>query len=399
MKNITNFVLSITEPSKQSGWLKPLGDGSYGMYVFAAKGWTYVGKTQKESVTGIKVNGENVVNENGVTNISIPDVSIPDIQVNGVSVVKDNVANIQVVEKPKGYIKVYNKNDYVTINNTKYPCSGMTTIYIDTISEIKNLNNAVLELHNVKPLKDLYFNSRFSGNLSSILLSNVDSSETNFLSFFSQQTRLKKIKVEGEIDMSNTDSVREMFGTTDALQELDLSKFNFSTSIKSYDLLFKASGITELDVSNFDTCNVENMSDCFFECTYLTKLDLSMWNTSKVKIMNYMFSYCTRLKELYLEDAFTTESVERMNNLFLYCSALTTLKLGTNFGKMKNSVATVDFSSLTNWTNDSVQTLTTLYDRKSNGLGVITLKLSTATKTALGTSGITTLTNKGYTIA
>ena len=32
MNNITNFILSEIEPSKDVGWLKPLEDGSYGMY-------------------------------------------------------------------------------------------------------------------------------------------------------------------------------------------------------------------------------------------------------------------------------------------------------------------------------------------------------------------------------
>lgn len=53
MNKITNFILSKTEPPKESGWLKPLDDGSYGIYVFSNKGWVSTG------ITKLKI-GDNV---------------------------------------------------------------------------------------------------------------------------------------------------------------------------------------------------------------------------------------------------------------------------------------------------------------------------------------------------
>lgn len=53
MNKITNFILSKTEPPKESGWLKPLDNGSYGMYVFSNKGWVSTG------ITKLKI-GDNV---------------------------------------------------------------------------------------------------------------------------------------------------------------------------------------------------------------------------------------------------------------------------------------------------------------------------------------------------
>ena len=110
----------------------------------------------------------------------------------------------------------------------------------------------------------------------------------------------------------------------------------------------------------------------FAQCSSLENLDITGWNMTNVTNMTSMFANCSKIKNLLLSEG---------------------------FGRMKDEVDTLDLSSLTNWTNESVQTLLTLYDRKANGLGVITIMLSAATKNALGTSGIQTLTAKGYTIA
>ena len=84
---------------------------------------------------------------------------------------------------------------------------------------------------------------------------------------------------------------------------------------------------------------------------------------------------------------------------FINCSELIDFQVGEGIGKMKDEASTLDLSAMIKWTNSTVQTLLDLYDRKANGMGVITIKLSAATKSALGTNGIQTLTAKGYTIA
>ena len=88
-----------------------------------------------------------------------------------------------------------------------------------------------------------------------------------------------------------------------------------------------------------------------------------------------------------------------MNNMFANCSSLANITFGENFGKMQDAVGTLDLSKLLAWKNDSVKSLLTLYDRKANGMGVITLKLHANTKTVLGEDGIAQMTAKGYTIA
>ncbi len=153
-----------------------------------------------------------------------------------------------------------------------------------------------------------------------------------------------------------------------------------------------------MGVKYWDTRKVESFDNMFFRCNSLMALDLRHWNTQKVTHMSLMFAECTKLSSLNLE-GWDTRSVSVMVGMFTNCKNMSSLQLGEGFGRMQDSVGSVDFSIMSKWTNTSVDSLTKLYDRKANGLGVITLKLSSATKSALGTDGIRELTDKGYTIA
>lgn len=153
-----------------------------------------------------------------------------------------------------------------------------------------------------------------------------------------------------------------------------------------------------LGIKYWDTRKVESFDNMFFRCNSLTTLDLRHWNIQKVTHMSFMFAECTKLSNLNLE-GWDTRSVNVMEGMFTNCKNMSSLQLGEGFGRMQDSVGSVDFSMMSKWTNTSVDSLTKLYNRKMNGMSVITLKLSAATKNALGTAGIKELTDNGYTIA
>lgn len=182
------------------------------------------------------------------------------------------------------------------------------------------------------------------------------------------------------------------------LSSIDVSKLNIS-NIKDLSFYFRGcSSLYGLNIEYWDTKKVKNFAGMFTGCRSLTELRLYFWDTRNVSAMSTMFAGCTNLKTLNLS-GWNTQSVNIMNNMFIGCSAITSLYLSENFGRMGGSVGTLDLSALTKWTDSSVQTLLSLYNRKANGKSVITIKLSSATKNALGTAGINTLTAKGYTIA
>ena len=172
----------------------------------------------------------------------------------------------------------------------------------------------------------------------------------------------------------------------------DMSVYFSRTSLPNFGLFYK-------DLKYWDTRKVTTFEAMFLGCEFATSIQgINVWDTRNVDNMNSVFAACRKLTSLDLK-GWSTQSVYSMDLMFSSCSAITTLTLGEGFGRMHNEVGTLDLSALTKWTNTSVQTLEDLYNRKANGLGVITIKLSSATKNALGTAGINTLTTKGYTIA
>lgn len=158
-------------------------------------------------------------------------------------------------------------------------------------------------------------------------------------------------------------------------------------------------GLFYRDLAYWDTRKVTTFESMFLGCESVTSIQgINVWDTRNVNNMDSVFAACNKLTSLDLS-GWSTQSVYSMDAMFDHCSAITTLTLSEGFGRMQNEVGTLNLSALTKWTNASVQTLEDLYDRKANGLGVITIKLSSATKNALGTAGINTLTTKGYTVA
>lgn len=184
-------------------------------------------------------------------------------------------------------------------------------------------------------------------------------------------TNLKTFKSNGAYITGAID-LRRFFCNDKNLTYVDINDLVMNTATTLNMMFYFCSALSNITLNNWDTRNVTNTSHMFDQCWSLENLDITGWNMTNVKDMENMFNACFKMKNLLLSEG---------------------------FGRMKDEVGTLDLSTLTNWTNDSVQTLLTLYDRKANGMGVITIELSEATKNALGTSGIQTLTAKGYTIA
>lgn len=54
MRTIKDIIISVSEPSKNVGWLKPLSNGTFILYFFGAKGWTSLSESQPQSVGELK---------------------------------------------------------------------------------------------------------------------------------------------------------------------------------------------------------------------------------------------------------------------------------------------------------------------------------------------------------
>ena len=219
---------------------------------------------------------------------------------------------------------------------------------------------------------------------------------TTMSSMFYKCSGLKSLDLTG-LDTSAVTSMTSMFSNCSGLKSLDLSGFNTSAVTSMASMFYECSGLTSLDLTGLDTSAVTTMEYMFGYCS-VHSLDLSSFNTSAVTNMSYMFGYCS-VRSLDLS-SFDTSAVTNMSYMFGYCYDLTSLLLGPNFFKTP-SVTSVDFSSSTEWINDTVVTslVTNSYDRATAGLKTMTLQLSANTKAALTDEQKAAITAKGYTIA
>ena len=176
---------------------------------------------------------------------------------------------------------------------------------------------------------------------------------------------------------------------------LNLKGFTFDNvnTISQFCWIMKE--LKHINIENMNTRNVTDMSS-FLSNTAITEIDLSGLDTRNVTDMSF-FLFLTPLKKINFSGV-NTQSVTTMNKMLYYCP-IQSLTVSEDFGRMKDSVGTLDFSGFIQWKDNSVKSLLTLYDRKSNGMGVITIKLHANTKAVLGEDGIAQLTAKGYIIA
>lgn len=174
----------------------------------------------------------------------------------------------------------------------------------------------------------------------------------------------------------------------------------FTSGVTSMSSMFnQCTQLNSLDLSSFDTSSVTSMGSMFMFCDTLKELNLSSFDTSNVTDMNAMFYECYALTSLDLSN-FDTSNVTDMNVMFYGCTSLTSLTLGSNFFKMQSLYDGISFSSLANWSEETAipSLVTNSYDRTSNGLPNISIKLHANTYAYMTDEHKATMEAKGYVI-
>ena len=258
---------------------------------------------------------------------------------------------------------------------------------ISTLETNTNSKISTLETNTNRKISTLEANTNSKINtLDSILVEIVDRAKL--------QHSLKMISAKGGFVF--VDGVLQTIPSNAKTIIPFINTFSFKGYLSGTSLVYNY--ISYIGFSATDTSMITDMSGMFNLCSKLTSLDLSGFNTSMVTNMHDMFNSCSSLTSLDLS-SFNTSAVTNMGSMFNSCRSLTSLILGPNFFKT-SKVTSVDFSSSTEWTNDTVVTslVTNSYDRATAGLKTMTLQLSANTKAALTDEQKATITAKGYTI-
>ena len=210
-------------------------------------------------------------------------------------------------------------------------------------------------------------------------------------------------------DTSNATYLGELFRDCYSLTSLDVSNFDTSKVTSFHCMFYNCTYLTSLDVSGFDTSNIVSFQEMFGLCTHLTSLRVLGWNTSSATNMRGMFYNCTSLTSLNVSgfdtgnvttmyymfyncyslttldvSGWDTSSVTSFYSMFNGCSSLTNLLFGAKWGTQTSTAAnalTLDLSSLGSsksykLTDDTYNSMLTMYDRASAGLTTMTIKFS-----------------------
>ena len=162
-----------------------------------------------------------------------------------------------------------------------------------------------------------------------------------------------------------------------------LKDFDFSKVSSMWIFTFDMPLLTKLDVSHLDTSNINNMNSSF-RGLGVKKLNLSNFDTSKVTNMFAMFYSCRSLTSLDVSN-FDLGVCTRIDSMFNNCTSLTNLIFGSKWGTQTSTAAnalTLDLSTIGSeksckLTDETYNSMLTMYDRASNGLTTMTIKFST----------------------
>ena len=237
--------------------------------------------------------------------------------------------------------------------------------------------------------------------------------------FFRNCKKLKEIPSDYFISSTRTSMANHFYGCSSltVVPEFDCS------NIKSFDSVFRdCENLTSVSLLN--TGKVTTMNYMFYNCRKLTSI--SELDCSSCTTLNYMFRDCKSLTSVSL---LNTGKVTNMSYLFyggtglvtipeLDCSSVTnmswmlhpnsTTSSLTNLGGFKNLGAKSSLTNTSNYfldshpnvTHDSLMNVINgLYDRKTAGYSVITLKFGSTNLAKLTDEEKAIATNKGWTLS
>lgn len=243
-------------------------------------------------------------------------------------------------------------------------------------------------------------------------VSNLDTSKFTDMSYmFFYCTLISNIDVS-RWNVGNVTYMQSMFYGCTSLKSLNVEGWNTSSVSNMSNLFNGCKSLTSLNVNNWNVSNVANISGMFDGCLSLKSINVSNWDTRSITDMSFFFRGSGELivdmsgdKWAFNADVIDS-STNRLSPFYRWMdSNIKSLLLGKNFfaydGKFKDSLGDLLSNTFKGWDSSSFKKsiVENTYDRKSNGLSVMTLKLYSTLKNHLTDQDIATITAKGYIIA
>ncbi len=203
-------------------------------------------------------------------------------------------------------------------------------------------------------------------------------------------------------DTSEFSSYNEsIFAFNTSLISVDTSTWKMPNT-RSINCLFEdcTNLVSVGDTGGWDLGNCNWFYATFLNCNNLEAVNTHGWNTAHVGNCQSMFANCKKLASL----DFSTWDVSDCStfvSLISGCPSLTDITFGEGFGKAKKEGLTLDLSSCGAsksyvLTDNTYNSMLTMYDRATNGLPTFTIKFNS--KHNIPDGFIAAMTARGYTI-
>ncbi len=203
-------------------------------------------------------------------------------------------------------------------------------------------------------------------------------------------------------DTSEFSSYNEsIFASNTSLISVDTSTWKMPNT-RSINCLFE--GCTNLvsvgDTGGWDLGHCNWFYATFLNCNNLEAVNTHGWNTAEVGNCQAMFANCKKLTSLDFS-TWDMSGCSMFTSFVAGCPSLTDITFGEGFGKAKKEGLTLDLSSCGSsksyvLTDNTYNSMLTMYDRATNGLPTFTIKFST--KHNIPDGFIAAMTARGYTI-
>ncbi len=219
----------------------------------------------------------------------------------------------------------WNTENVATMESMFAQCNSIKEIDISSFvgSKVENLDSMFINCINLKSIDMTNFSTPRLYTMKSM---------------FENDKVLKSIEGLNIINVSNVDSLLNVFHSCDSISELNIGEWQIS-NVHDLEATFSGcSSLTYLNLENWDFSNVNNMKQTFMDCSKLTEFAENevIWNLSNVINMDETFKGAKSLKSLDKVgiSEWNTSNVESMNETFRNCKDLKADCSRWNVGKV-----------------------------------------------------------------
>jgi len=243
-----------------------------------------------------------------------------------------------------------NQTDHVVVNTSQthvYTIAGVYRIKISGTFPHIYFNNTgdklkLISIDNWGKVAWNSFEGAFygCGNLTSVDLTNLDSSNSSSIAYMFSNSGLTSFAVNNW-NVSNAVSANQLFSNCTSLTSVNINNMNISNADDLSFMFRKCTSLISINMNGIDWSSCTNLAGLFEDCANLTTINnVGDWDLSNITYLNKVFEGCSSLENIDVSN-WVFKNGTSMQNTFKDCSGLTSLDVGGwNFGNITSVLET-----------------------------------------------------------